>query len=279
MRRLATLLLLALTYVRAESPEEAGRAMAESESKFCAVAQEKGTRAAFLDFFADDAVVFRPGPEKGKEVWRNRKTDLELLWQQTLVTIARSADFGYDIGPSKWRVARSKEEWTYAYFISIWKKQKDGDWKVVVDCATENPQPGTQSEPLRVRVVEAKTSSNSAAFAEIRSHYLVSAKRNFADAFQQFASDEVRAYRDGAVPCIGKDACTVSLSPHSGGLSMEVLKTDISRSDDLAYYYGRYSDPASENQPMGHFLQIWSKGPAGAWKLVLDWQQPLPAAQ
>lgn len=276
MRRLATLLLLATTQLSAESPEEAGRSMAESESRFCAVAQQKGTRAAFLNFFADDAVVFRPGPVNGKEVWRNRKTDLELLWQPTFATISRSADFGYDTGPSKWRVDRSKDEWTYAHFISIWKKQKNGDWKVVVDCATETPKPSMEPEPLRVRVVEARTSSNPGAFAEIRKDYLVKAKRNFAEAFQQFADEEVRAYRDGVVPCVGKEDCARSQSTQTDGLSMEVLKTDISRSDDLAYYYGRYSDPASENQPIGHFLQIWSRGPAGTWRLALDWQQPLP---
>lgn len=277
MRVIATLMLLTFTSLRAETSEEAGRKMVEAERRFALVAQENGTRAAFLDFFADDAVVFRPGPVNGKEVWRNRKTDLELLWQPGFATIARSGDFGYDTGPSKWRVDRSKDEWTYASFISIWKKQKDGDWQVVVDCASENPQPTTQPGPLRVRVVEGRPPSHSTGFAEIRSDYLVLAKRSFAEAFRQFAGDEVRVYRDGAAPCAGKDACTLSLPTHSGGLSMEVLRTDISSSDDLAYYYGKYSDPTSDNQPLGYFLQIWARDAAGTWKLALDWQQPLPA--
>jgi hypothetical protein len=128
-------------------------------------------------------------------------------------------------------------------------------------------------------VVNAKASSSPAAFADVRADFLASAKRNFREAFRRFASNEVRVYRKGVMPCIGKEACGPSLSQQAGGRSMEVLKTDISSSDDLAYYYGSYSDPASENKPMGHFLQIWSTGPSGTWQLVLDWQLPLPPEQ
>ena len=43
--------------------------MVEAEKKFYQTGQEKGTRAAFLAFLADDGIVFRPGPVNGKESW------------------------------------------------------------------------------------------------------------------------------------------------------------------------------------------------------------------
>jgi hypothetical protein len=42
--------------------------MVESERKFYQTGQEKGTRAAFLAFLADDAVVFRPGPSMARSL-------------------------------------------------------------------------------------------------------------------------------------------------------------------------------------------------------------------
>ncbi len=117
--------------VRAAAPEawtEAARAMVESERKFYQTGQEKGTRAAFLAFLADDGIVFRPGPVNGKEAWGKRpETGFDLIWEPTFAAIARSADFGYTTGPAKWRANKKEEKFLgYGQFVSIWKKQKDG---------------------------------------------------------------------------------------------------------------------------------------------------------
>ena len=126
--------------------------MVESEKKFYRTAEESGTRAAFLTFLADDAIVFRPGPVNGKEVWEKRaETGLDLIWEPTFAAIARSADFGYTTGPAKWRANKTEEKFLgHGQFISIWKKQKDGSWKVALDCGIENPEPTGTPEPLRV---------------------------------------------------------------------------------------------------------------------------------
>jgi hypothetical protein len=50
----------------------------------------------------------------------------------------------------------------------------------------------------------------------------------------------------------------------------------MSRSADLAYAYGKYSKVRDKRTGQGHYFQIWQTDPAGSWKLVLDWQQPLP---
>jgi ketosteroid isomerase-like protein len=54
------------------------------------------------------------------------------------------------------------------------------------------------------------------------------------------------------------------------------LGGDTSSSADLAYAYGKYSDIGEKAPEQGHYLHIWQTDRAGAWKLVLDWQQPLP---
>src|SRR5438876_11920798 len=138
------------------SPAEAARAMVESERNFYQTGQEKGTRAAFLAFLADDAVVFRPGPVNGKDAWEKRaETGFDLIWEPTFAAIARSADLGYTAGPAKWKANKKDEKFLgYGQFVSIWKKQKDGSWKVALDCGIENPEPSGQPEPLRMLIPE-----------------------------------------------------------------------------------------------------------------------------
>ena len=280
-------LLLAPLGVRGEEarPEEAIRAMVDAERKFYQTGQEKGTRAAFLTFLADDAIVFHPGPVNGKEVWQKRpETGLDLIWEPVFAAISRSGDFGYTTGPAKWRANKKDEKFLgYGQFVSIWKKQKDGAWKVAVDCGTENPEPAGTPEPLHLSIPEEAPQVKSAATRrkalppeEAQQKFAGAAKSNPADAIMEAAAEEIRIYRDGSFPAVGKSAAGALLQGRSDSASFERLGGDESPSADLAYCYGKYSVRRSEGEEVGHYFQIWQTDSTGSWKLVLDWQRPLP---
>ena len=264
------------------SPAEAVRVMVESERRFFQAGQEKGTRAAFLEFLADDGIVFRPGPVNGKEVWTKRPaTGLDLIWEPTFAAIARSGDFGYTTGPAKWRASKAEEKFLgYGQFVSIWKKQKDGSWKVALDCGIENPEPTRKCDPPEWSVPQENLKIGPdlrrKGLLEAQKAFVVLAKLDFTKAFREAASSDVRLYRDGSFPTLGVEAGTGLLGSEQAGVTMEILRSDISSSADLAYHYGRYSDTGPQGATTGHFFQIWQTDPAGVWKLVLDWQQPLP---
>jgi ketosteroid isomerase-like protein len=266
------------------SPAEAVRAMVESERKFYQTGQEKGTRAAFLEFLADDGIVFRPGPVNGKEVWTKRPaTALDLVWEPTFAAIARSGDFGYTTGPAKWRANKEEKFAGYGQFISIWKKQKDGSWKVALDCGTENPEPTGTPEVLHLLVPDDSEQIKTAdprpkalSLPEAHTRFVAAAKTNSADAVLEVAAEELRVYREGSPPAVGKSAAAALLAARGGKVSFEQMGGDISRTADLAYSYGKYNLQRSEGAEAGHFFQIWQTDPAGVWKLVVDWQQPLP---
>lgn len=280
MRRSAACFLIALSsataLLRAETPAEAVQALVDAERKFAQSAQDKGTRAAFLDYLAPDGVVFRPGPVNGQEVWSKRaETGFDLVWQPTFAAIARSGDFGYDTGPAKWRAKKEGNFTGFGHFISIWKKQKDGAWKVALDCGIENTKSDV-TPPLRLVMPKNRGSGTSESLQKAQSDFVATAKLDFTKAFRQFGSDEVRLYRNGSFPIIGKKAAAELLGPEQAGVAMEVMKTDMSSSADLAYSYGSCSDTRKQPAVAGHFLQIWQTDNTGAWKLVLDWQQPVP---
>lgn len=281
MRRTAlwflTCLSLASVSALAETPADAVRAMVEAEKKFFETGQEKGTRAAFLEFLAEDGIVFRPGPVSGQDVWRKRvETGLDLVWEPTFAAIARSGDFGYDTGPAKWRANKKEEKFTgFGHFISIWKKQKDGTWKVALDVGIENMKSDVKP-PLKLVLPKNGKPGTLESLQQTQSAFLATAGLDFTKAFRQFGSEEVRLYRDGSFPTIGKKAASELLGSEQAGVTMEVMKTDMSSSSDLAYSYGSCTDNRTQPGKGGHFLQIWQTDDTGAWKLVLDWQQPAP---
>jgi ketosteroid isomerase-like protein len=267
------------------SPADAARVMVDSEKKFYRTAEESGTRVAFLTFLADDGIVFRPGPVNGKEVWTKRPaTGLDLVWEPTFAAIARSGDFGYTTGPAKWRASKQEEKFLgYGQFISIWKKQKDGSWKVALDCGIENQEPTGTPAALRVFVPDdsqpvktADARHKALPLPEAHAKFVAAAKTNSTDAVLEAAAEELRVYREGNLPAIGKSAAAALLGAKGGKVSFEQMGGDMSRTADLAYSYGKYNLQRSEGSKAGHFFQIWQTDPTGMWKLVVDWQQPLP---
>jgi ketosteroid isomerase-like protein len=281
MRRPSFLLLagvaLAGVIARAQSLEEAVRAMTNAEKKFYETGQEKGTRAAFLEFLAPDGIIFRPGPVNGQETWSKRpESGLDLVWEPTFAAIARSGDFGYDTGPAKWRANKKEPNFTgHGHFISIWKKQKDGAWKVALDCGIENTESDVKP-PLKLVTPKNRGQGTLESLQQIQDAFGVTARLDFTKAFRQFGGDEVRLYRDGSFPTVGKKAAVELLGSEQAGVALEIMKTDVSSSTDLAYDYGKYSDTRSQPPKAGHFFQVWQTDTTGTWKLVLDWQQPLP---
>jgi ketosteroid isomerase-like protein len=258
--------------------------MVDAERKFYQTGQEKGTRAAFLAFLSDDAIVFRPGPVKGREAWSKREENgLDLVWEPTFAVIAQSGDFGYDTGPAKWRPNKKDEKFTgHGQFVSIWKKQKDGAWKVALDCGIENPEPAGTPEPLRTIVpvepsrMSVDLNAGQKSRGEAFQKFAAAARTDSAAATLAWAADEIRIYRNGRFPSLGKDAASPLLNETGGKISFESGAADMSLSADLSYSYGKYSKALDKGMEEGHYFQIWQTDANGAWKLVLDWQQALP---
>jgi ketosteroid isomerase-like protein len=72
--------------------------------------------------------------------------DLSLTWAPVKAEMAGSGDMGYTYGNY---VLRSKDKdgkivARYGKYTSIWKKQKDGSWKVALDMGNSSPGPNRE---------------------------------------------------------------------------------------------------------------------------------------
>ena len=85
------------------------RALVEMEHAFAKAAATKGTRDAFIEFLADDGMVFQPGPVNGKKFWTDRERRKGLL----RIGSRRNGRHGYT-GREIWDDGGRMESW------SIW---------------------------------------------------------------------------------------------------------------------------------------------------------------
>jgi len=151
----AILLLLALLCGAAPAPQTAPAGAGEKllrdlEARFARSVAERD-RDAFLAFWAKDAAIFPPsggpaiGPEKVWEQWASilEDKDVSLTWKPSRVEMAASGDLGYTYGryESK-RKGPAGEVVTHGgCYVTIWRKEKDGAWRVVLDIGSPDPPP------------------------------------------------------------------------------------------------------------------------------------------
>jgi ketosteroid isomerase-like protein len=120
--------------------------LVQLEADFAKAVAEHG-RAAFVTYFADDGVELEDGggiatrDAISKEpAWPEGTS---LTWTPVKADMSASGDLGYTYGNYvfKSKDKEGKPVTYYGKYTSIWKKQKDGLWKVVVDLGNSSPAP------------------------------------------------------------------------------------------------------------------------------------------
>jgi len=149
---LAVLCLGCLLPLRAAIDKEAvKREVAAMEDAFCAMAKEKGLRAAFLHFAAPDVAFLDVDPRKvrGLDAVRERigpdQPGVSLTWSAYFTDVSDDGTLAYNYGRYELRSADKdgKETVRGGWFLTIWKRQPDGTWRYVMDNGTpDRPKAG-----------------------------------------------------------------------------------------------------------------------------------------
>jgi len=263
---------------------EGPQTLVELEKKFYETGQEEGTRAAFLTFLAEDAIGFEPAPQSARNVWEARaEGGISLKWRPVFAAISRSGDLGYTTGPSEWRRNKTDEKpFGHGQYVSIWKKQKDGTWKVALDVGSEVPgaprieEPLVLSLPVDPPAEQLKGVALTRGLRNAEGQFMLAAKKDSTEALTDAAMENVRVIREGVHPAVGAPAAGLMLSVRRGNLTLQRMGGEMSEAGDLAYSYGRYTLTRGGNEERGSYLQIWRTNKAHEWKLELDYQTPVP---
>ena len=251
-----------------------------AEKAYAKAAGEKGFREASISAFADDAVIFTPNPVNGKKFWQQTKEDPVISWRPTFAAIARSGDLGYTTGPAEFRNKRTDAQpVAFGDFVSIWRKKDSGAWKVIVDVGISHPQP-TQAQNETTTYIPntpvSNTESASTDLDKLQREFTELLKDDEADAIIDHASDDIRVYRRGQVPAVGKKAAKKMLSDVDAKTTCAPSGAGSSHPVDLAYEYGEYTSQRDDTTERGIYLCIWRLESDGAWKIALDLQKSAP---
>jgi ketosteroid isomerase-like protein len=285
---LAAALCLVATTLVAQTPEELPptlQRMIDTERSFAARALVVGWKQSFLEFFADDAIGFDEGRAGfAKPQFRaspDPPKDLQLLWEPRYGDISAGGELGYLTGPVKNILpSRNNGAPRHSNYFSIWKRQRDGSYAVVMDVGTPTPgpapfAPGFTRAPHANRFTgdyDERTPPLSAADSVLNSALRTSQARAYRDRLAAGA----RLHRRGLMPLVGERAITAWLASQPRFTGADSRYAEAAQSGDLGYSWGSYALPARGQTPGEHgfYTRVWVRERNGQWKVAADITQP-----
>jgi ketosteroid isomerase-like protein len=119
------------------------------EASMMAAAAEKGADG-YMSFYAEDAVELPNGSPMllgkasiGKTMSFLNDRNNSLTWTPVHIDVSESGDLAYTFGNFEFRAIGKdgKPSIEHGKYTTIWKKQKHGRWKVVLDMGNSSPEP------------------------------------------------------------------------------------------------------------------------------------------
>lgn len=274
----------ALTRAQAVELPQALTQMVETERAFAARALVIGWKASFLEYFAPESVGFDSG-EAGfarDQIARNPDPlpDHQLLWEPRYGDVAASGDLGYLTGPSRSILpSRNKGQPRHSVYSSVWKRQRDGSFKVVLDVGVNTPGAATFTAGFtRASIANRFTGDYDDTTPPLSAAdgVLNSALRSGqATAYRGRLTPGVRFHRQNLAPVTGERAATRWLTTQPAYTSADARYAEAARSGDLGYTWGTYSmGPRQKPAQQGFYVRVWVRERNGQWKVALDILQP-----
>ena len=134
-------------------------ALLAADREFAAHTALVGITEGFLAVLTDDAhlmqagsptVVGRQAIEKYFEAAKSAVKEPVLAWRPEFAEVAKSGDLGYTIGV--WELitedAKGEPAKRYGKYLSVWRKDRSGRWRVAADIGNGNPPPPAAAPPV-----------------------------------------------------------------------------------------------------------------------------------
>lgn len=244
--------------------------MISAETNFAEYSVEHGMKAAFLKFLDSSSVVFEKGqPVNGIETWSKRPESKGILnWKPQYAEISQSGDLGFTSGC--WTFQQNSINDSIVArggFNSIWKKNKNGDWKNIVDLGVSKTPPVDLSYIEKVYNEQQKGKKGDLnSLLEAERHFTTAFEVSPKLAYEYFLSSKSILNRNGYQPVKGNSSESKDvINKTPAGIKFNVLGSGISSAGDLGYVYGTIT----LNSKTSNYLRAWRKEKDG-WKIALD---------
>lgn len=264
-----TITNLLLFFVLTANAQQEIDNLIHTERSFAAYAVENGTKDAFLKFLDSTGVVFEKGQAvNGIQSWNKKEKSPGILnWHPQFAEISASNDLGYTTGP--WTFQKSGIQDTVVargQFNTIWKKNRNGEWKFLVDIGTHYEAANDASETEKIDAEKlTERPIHLAAIVETEEAFIKALKKDKNQSYTKYLSRNSILNHPEMLPATGKEDQARVIASIPSGIQLSIIASGIATSGDLGYVYGT----AVSNGKTQNYLHVWRREKEG-WKLALD---------
>jgi ketosteroid isomerase-like protein len=128
---------------------DAAKSLLDTDRDFAKTSESKGAAEAFSMYLAEDAMQLPGGSQPiygRKAIVQALGSGYVLKWDPKKAEVAKSGELGWTWGTFEVHSTdpQGKPVVQYGKYVNVWRKQKDGSWKVIVDLGNPSPPPGRQ---------------------------------------------------------------------------------------------------------------------------------------
>lgn len=255
---------LCFTFLRAQN----ALGLIEAERAFARLALDSGVRTAFLKNLDSSGVTFNEGSISNgiKQFSGARESGIKLLWHPAFAAVSLSGDLGFTSGPYEVRKSMETKVLSSGQYNTVWAKNKEGLWKVLVDMGTYyTGSLFNQYQEAESFTALVGASDSAAGYMELENdlndRYIKKGKAAFTDDIREGSQFLLQ----DQYPLVTMEAIQQGISKIPESLCFEPVAGGISTTKDLAYMYGVvYNGDKKEN-----YLRIWAHTVEG-WILLLQ---------
>jgi ketosteroid isomerase-like protein len=257
-----------------------------SERAFAARAQVVNARQAFVEYFAPDAIFFAPYAAPAfPRLRESADWGVNIQWRPAAAAISGAGDMGYTTGPSEYRPSADAAPTGFGHYTSVWQRQPDGRYLVVIDVGIDHPAPPARipdwsappKPPAAAPALDA--AQRRAALEELRrldAQIGAAAQDDVRKSFARVLADDARLHRGGRLPVVGRSEVLADLDAEIGAYGWTPEAAAVAESGDFGFVYGRGRWGRARTVETGDlaYLNVWQRR-AGEWRLIVHVSRPV----
>lgn len=255
-----------------------------TEYEFINAAKAIGINKSFIEYSAEDGILFTPYPSNAKKYYSERKESSAILdWAPIYVGCSQSGDLAFSTG--YWNIKLKETDTTEianGTFATVWQKQKDGRWKFAIDKGVSHPKPSqeikfidneTVSEIIPVNNFIEYSQYNE--MIELEKELAGEIKnKSYTTLIEPYLFDDSRILRENNLPIVGIKEALKYYKTENLNFMLIPEAGKISGAGDFGFTYGLARINDNTDGEEYSYFHIWVKQNE-KWKLLLDLTTPI----
>ncbi|MBO9199357.1 MULTISPECIES: hypothetical protein [Niastella] len=261
--KITWLLLFTGFYFHAKAQSE----IAIAEQAFAQMAKDSGTKKAFIQFLDSSSLIFYKGQSHNAlSFWKNLSDNGGLLlWKPVYTGMAASGEMGFSTGPFEQHDVPAGPVNQSGNYSSIWVKNKQGQWKVLIDLGMPYKPSLFQKNWEQTEQTGLLPATTATGWQQVEQELITHFQHNGRQAFLPYLTNGSWFNIQDQSPLHTAKDIKAGLQQIPADLQFQYMGGALSAAGDLFYAYGIVDRHGNKE----NYLRVWGHKKDG-WKLLLQ---------